>query len=333
MITAYELKNRPCCRFFYKIPYFIKNLALLILLCAIMLPIYFAHFRKESLGYSSVYKLLMGLNSKTFNYLQANSEDALNLRPELKTLEAVGLNLKKFYTQCVSYSRTCKLKDVAKTWPALEKWRYQKDGYKYLAKKIGGHSTTVYVDEDATNEEDNFSAFSFKTDSVEIMKFTEFLGKMASNAVGMTMRDSTTSLMHQLESDIVAPEFYHEYGEFENLEVTMGQFFLDNAHYDRTDQILCAVDGSVKVALVPPVYRQEMQPGSTTTYHHEIKGHEMIVELDVNESPINLFKPDFDKYPSAKHIEHFYQDTLMPGDCIYVPAFYFYQIAGWAETQ
>ena len=69
MITAYELKNRPCCRFFYKIPYFVKNLVLLVLLSAILLPIYFAHFRKESLGYQTIYKLLMGLNSKTFNYL------------------------------------------------------------------------------------------------------------------------------------------------------------------------------------------------------------------------------------------------------------------------
>ena len=69
MITVYELKNRPFCRFFYKIPYFVKNLGLMILLVAILLPIYFAHFRKESLGYTTIYKLLMGLNSKTFNYL------------------------------------------------------------------------------------------------------------------------------------------------------------------------------------------------------------------------------------------------------------------------
>ena len=50
----------------------------------------------------------------------------------------------------------------------------------------------------------------------------------------------------------------------------------------------------------------------------------MIVDLDVNESPINLFNPDFVQFPSAKHINHFYKDTLQPGDCIYIPAFYFY---------
>ncbi len=58
----------------------------------------------------------------------------------------------------------------------------------------------------------------------------------------------------------------------------------------------------------------------------------MIVELDVNESPINLFKPDFEKFHSANYINHFYKDQLKMGDCIYIPAFYFFQVAGWAET-
>jgi len=50
----------------------------------------------------------------------------------------------------------------------------------------------------------------------------------------------------------------------------------------------------------------------------------MIVQLDVNESPINLFKPDFVQFPTAKNIEHFYKDDLKAGDCLYIPAFYFY---------
>ena len=69
MITVYELKNRPCCRLVYKVPYFVKNMFLLLLMMTILLPIYFAHFRKESLGYTAIYKILIGLNSKTFNYL------------------------------------------------------------------------------------------------------------------------------------------------------------------------------------------------------------------------------------------------------------------------
>lgn len=71
----------------------------------------------------------------------------------------------------------------------------------------------------------------------------------------MTLRDKSAALTKELETDIIYPEFYHEYGEFDSMEVTMGQFFLDNVHYDRTDQILCTVDGSLNVALVPHVFR------------------------------------------------------------------------------
>lgn len=176
MITAYELKNRKFCRFFYKIPYFVKNIALLLLLFAILLPIYFAHFRRESLGYTTVYKLLMGLNSKTFNYLQSNSDNELQLKGGLRVEYLNKLDLKSFYSRFVSYSKACVIKDGAKDWPAMNKWRYQNDGYAYLGQTLRSLPTSVYVDPDATSTIDDFSGFTFKEDSVEVMKFnTEFL--------------------------------------------------------------------------------------------------------------------------------------------------------------
>lgn len=96
----------------------------------------------------------------------------------------------------------------------------------------------------------------------------------------------------------------------------MGQFFSDNAHYDHYDQFVCALDGTLEVKLVPHVYRQEMMPSKDLTidslenhqteYHHEGKGVDMIVDLEINESPINLFNIDFDAFPAAKHIERHY---------------------------
>jgi len=140
----------------------------------------------------------------------------------------------------------------------------------------------------------------------------------------MTMRHSAKNLEDKLKQDIIYPPYYHDYAEFERLEVTQGQFFADRAHYEKTDQIMCAVDGEISLAMVPHVYRQEMMPTSETSYYHESLDYDMSVTLDVNESPINLFKPDFDKYPSGYFIKHFYRDVLQPGDCMYIPAFYFY---------
>ena len=118
MITTYELKNRPCCRFFYKIPYFIKNLILLFGLACIMVPVYIVHFRKESIGVTNIYKLLAGLNSRTFNYLEEHAPSRLNVKKELKLQPLTGLSSQKFYTECVSYSRACYIPFMANQWAA-----------------------------------------------------------------------------------------------------------------------------------------------------------------------------------------------------------------------
>ena len=69
MITLWELKNKSCYSRCYQIPYFIKNTILLIILTCIVVPIYFLHFRREQLKIETIYKFLLGLNQKTFNYL------------------------------------------------------------------------------------------------------------------------------------------------------------------------------------------------------------------------------------------------------------------------
>ena len=97
---------------------------------------------------------------------------------------------------------------------------------------------------------------------------------------------------------------------------------------------MCALDGTLEIKLVPHVYRQEMMPSDTTEYHHEGKGVDMIVELEVNESPVNLFSEEMHRdFPTTQHIEKHYSETLNRGDCIYIPSFYFYQLHGESTIQ
>ena len=83
----------------------------------------------------------------------------------------MGLEIKGFYTVCVSYSRACKIEGGSKEWPAIQKWRYSKDGYDYLAQKIADLQALVYVDADATNNHEDFSGYSFKKENQEIMSY------------------------------------------------------------------------------------------------------------------------------------------------------------------
>jgi len=57
------------------------------------------------------------------------------------------------------------------------------------------------------------------------------------------------------------------------------------------------------------------------------------MELFPRESPMNLFNDDFKTFPKSKLInkDHKYRVLLKKGDCMFIPAFYFYQEAALAD--
>ena len=75
-----------------------------------------------------------------------------------------------------------------------------------------------------------------------------------------------------------------------------------------------------------------MYVGEDYTFFHPNRDEKTSLKLHHTESPVNLFKPDFDTYPNVQFVNKVYKEFLSPGDWIFVPAFYFYQIAGEAES-
>ena len=51
-------------------------------------------------------------------------------------------------------------------------------------------------------------------------------------------------------------------------------------------------------------------------------------KVEANVSPVNFFAPDYRLYPLFAEIERRYTVILNPGDCIYIPSFYFHQYVG-----
>ena len=60
---------------------------------------------------------------------------------------------------------------------------------------------------------------SFVTDEVPKMPYPEFLKAMKDKPTGFTLRDSSSCVEKVLEKDIIYPEFYHPYAEFEAFEI------------------------------------------------------------------------------------------------------------------
>jgi hypothetical protein len=84
--------------------------------------------------------------------------------------------------------------------------------------------------------------------------------------------------------------------------------------------------------MVPHANRHELYAGDTIYVDHPGKNHEnKKIVLQPNESPVNLFNVDFHEFPNVAHVEHRYSEFLTMGDCVFVPAFYWYQFAAEAE--
>lgn len=136
MITLFELKHHAVLGRFYRIPYFIKNTMLLLVLASVLTLNYLIIYRREAVTVENVYKMLAGLNSHTFNFLSGNDE-SLMINTKLKSISVARAKPVDFYSSCVSLSRPCLLPSMAKTWPAYTLWPYMENGYDYLSERLG----------------------------------------------------------------------------------------------------------------------------------------------------------------------------------------------------
>ena len=108
---------------------------------------------------------------------------------------------------------------------------------------------------------------------------------------------------------------------------------LDKPHYEKKEQIFCAVDGNMRIIIVPHVNRQEIycnknMDGSVydeRKYDSALMG---VQNINVNTSPINFFFDNRGKiletYPHYENASRWIKD-LEKGDCMFVPAYNFYQ--------
>lgn len=136
------------------------------------------------------------------------------------------------------------------------------------------------------------------------------------------MRDS--SLGEYLIKDVEFPKFYEQIGTYLGMEFTQASVFIERAHYSKNDQFVCLIDGSATVKLVPHIYWNEMYLGEQINKWDPQTNSLFAQAILPSESPINLFKIQMKEYPNFKYVNQMYTENLAPGDCIYMPAFYFY---------
>ena len=108
MITLYELKQNSCFRCCYKSP-LIRNVFLMMVLFVVTMFIYMIYFWQSGSSYTTMMKVLNGLNSHTFNYLEEHADliKANNTVPVKMDEDGIEPRTREFFSDCVRLNRPC----------------------------------------------------------------------------------------------------------------------------------------------------------------------------------------------------------------------------------
>ena len=139
----------------------------------------------------------------------------------------------------------------------------------------------------------------------------------------VNIMEKNASRTDRLRQDIIVPEFYDTIADVKSLDFYQGSHFVTKPHYDRQEQILCAVDGRISTVLVPHIYRQEVYADDLKDSMYFDK--KMLSKDQPNVAAVNFFMPNTEKYPLFENAQKF-RVNLAKGDCVFIPAYYFHQI-------
>lgn len=170
------------------------------------------------------------------------------------------------------------------------------------------------------------------------MTYQMFLDKQGSEkfAAQYAMRHEVTDtgLFERLLKVIKPPKWYTDVSELESIVIYQGQAMIDKPHYEKKEQIMCAVDGDIKMYLVPHLNRQEiycnqkMEDSSydERKYDSSLYGSQ---NINVNTSPINFFSDNsgkiLERWPHYENAQR-KKIELSKGDCAFIPAYNFYHM-------
>lgn len=193
MLTIFELKNKSFCRCFIRTPFYIKNLVLLIIMLAFLAVVKLVYFGSDGVYIKSITRLLRGLNSDVFTYLNENRSH-LRLDPEIQVMKSSVVSTISFMQECLRLNRPCVIKGLAENSTAFKKWGFsdrdnetESDPYAYLIGKIGENEVKVYEEYRPDIPFMNPAFNNFREMSAKRKNYSEFLSGMAKNPLGLTL--------------------------------------------------------------------------------------------------------------------------------------------------
>lgn len=98
--------------------------------------------------------------------------------------------------------------------------------------------------------------WSFAAKHKKVKTYKDFLDDFSGKQMyELAFKESRPEITDLLKDDIIVPEFYKDVAELQDIEIFHGTHFVDKPHYEKQEQMICAVDGHASFVLIPHVNR------------------------------------------------------------------------------
>jgi len=261
---------------------------------------YIVQFKSKDFQY--LYDPVMAREEVVVHPFFVHLREFMKKQKYLPTLQVKDISEKNFYDYYVSKSQPVVLLKYAENWPALQKWADKS----YLRQQWGNN--TVNIIKLQRNEKGAFLKHNQVSERRDT--FAQFLNRtenLTYNGVFMYYVQNAMITSHKMMGDYVRPSF-SKFMRIRNQGFTMWKPFQRKPSFSKQERIFCVITGKEEFAVVSPADKQHIYSG-------------VFDDLPPYESPVNFFGTDYGRYPLLKEAR-IHKHGLEPGDCFYVPAFY-----------
>ena len=124
--------------------------------------------RPDGGSVQNIMKIIMGLNSKTFNYIQNHKDQLLIDKPipRFDSLDSgAGLSMLHFMSDCMRVNRPCIFNDLASNWNLTEMLNHEDAQSTKIMEKVLGNDIELHIYTKTNNFEPNIPSrgWSFNT--------------------------------------------------------------------------------------------------------------------------------------------------------------------------
>ncbi|CDW72979.1 gnat family protein [Stylonychia lemnae] len=234
-------------------------------------------------------------------YTVADPNNLNSFEDEVAICDYQVVTPKIFFQEYVSKYRPCLFKNYGRQWPAYEKWTNES----YLKEMAG--EEIIYAEQ----QKDNRFAYFTEGAKRAYLTYGEFLDKFKEPNRKFHYYYSFEDPPGPLKNDIVNPPIMDSIFKYTQVTFWQGYGTLTKPHTDAMENMMCVFEGYKNFSIVAPHERK-----------YVYAGYEGVPD---NYSPVEFVNPDYDKWPDFKKA-HLRTVHIAPGDCLYLPAYYWHQV-------